>query len=202
MFVGWFGFRVVVGPAYVAGAPRSGRAALAGRCAGSSHPPSHSTLKRSPRRWRSYGTSWPADRTLRGRPRRRRSSDGRYAPGPTARTGSKSRRSASDVDRAEPHPETNPRIHHKSPKKQARSGRDGRPRMKSCSIPLVRLKPWGGPPRLRRPTPRARQAVPWSTTTARTIRTLPGTGKPICALPGCLRRSAGWSGGRSRRCSR
>ena len=28
MFVGWFGFRVVFGPAYVAGAPCSGRATL------------------------------------------------------------------------------------------------------------------------------------------------------------------------------
>ena len=81
VFVGWFGFRVGFGPAYVAGAPRSGHAALAGRCAGSSHPPSHSTLKRSPRRWRSYGTSGacgpyatrpPTSLTLLGRPLRSR----------------------------------------------------------------------------------------------------------------------------------
>ena len=38
-FVGWFRLRPTLGPAYVAGAPRSGHAALAGRCAGLAHPP-------------------------------------------------------------------------------------------------------------------------------------------------------------------
>ena len=84
-FVGWCGFGVGFGPAFVAGAPRSGHAALAGRCAGSSHPPSHSTLKRTPRRSAPTGLRVPAGRTLRGRPRRQRSSGGRYAPSPTAR---------------------------------------------------------------------------------------------------------------------
>ena len=38
--VGWFGFRVVVGPAYVAGAPRSGHAALSvAALARPTHPP-------------------------------------------------------------------------------------------------------------------------------------------------------------------
>ena len=56
VFVGWFGFRVVFGPAYVAGAPRSGRAPL-WRSLRWLRParPSPSTLKRAPRSLRSSG---------------------------------------------------------------------------------------------------------------------------------------------------